>query len=35
MNIASGLTAVFEKAGNDFIGYIEEMPRCRYPGCAP
>ena len=26
MNIKSGLTAVFEKSGNDFIAYIEEIP---------
>jgi len=26
MNTAIGLTAVFEKAGTDFIGYIEEIP---------
>jgi predicted RNase H-like HicB family nuclease len=26
MNIHSGLTAVFEQHGNDFIAYIEEMP---------
>ena len=26
MDIKSGLTAVFEKAGNEYIGYIEEIP---------
>lgn len=26
MNIHSGLTAVFEKAGNEYIAYIEEIP---------
>ncbi|MFI5195672.1 MAG: type II toxin-antitoxin system HicB family antitoxin [Chitinophagales bacterium] len=26
MNIKSGLTAVFEKTGNEYIGYIEEIP---------
>ena len=26
MNITNGLTAVFEKVGNDFIAYIEEIP---------
>jgi predicted RNase H-like HicB family nuclease len=26
MNIHSGLTAVFEQHGSDFIAYIEEMP---------
>ncbi len=26
MNIHSGLTAVFEQHGNDYIAYIEEMP---------
>lgn len=26
MDIQKGLTAVFEQIGNDYIGYIEEMP---------
>jgi predicted RNase H-like HicB family nuclease len=26
MDIHGGLTAVFEKSGNEYIGYIEEMP---------
>ncbi len=26
MDIHSGLTAVFEQHGNDYIAYIEEMP---------
>ncbi len=26
MNAISGLTAVFEKEGNDYIAYIEEIP---------
>lgn len=26
MNIHSGLTAVFEQHGSDFIAYIEEIP---------
>ena len=26
MNIHTGLTAVFELYGNDYIAYIEEMP---------
>ncbi len=26
MEIATGLTAVYEKVGNDYIGYIEELP---------
>jgi len=26
MNIKTGLTAVFEQVGDDYIGYIEEMP---------
>lgn len=26
MDIKFGLTAVFEKVGNEYIGYIEEIP---------
>jgi predicted RNase H-like HicB family nuclease len=26
MNTHAGLTAVFEKQGNDYIAYIEEIP---------
>ena len=26
MNITTGLTAVFEKVGNEYIGHIEEIP---------
>ncbi len=26
MNISKGLTAVFEKVGKEYIGYIEEIP---------
>jgi predicted RNase H-like HicB family nuclease len=26
MNIHSGLTAVFEKYGDDYVAYIEEIP---------
>jgi predicted RNase H-like HicB family nuclease len=26
MDIHEGLTAIFEKHGNDYIGYIEEIP---------
>jgi len=26
MKITTRLTAIFEKVGNDFIGYIEEIP---------
>lgn len=26
MNIHNGLTAVFEQQGNEYIGYIEEIP---------
>jgi len=26
MNITTGLTAVFEQIGNDYLGYIKEIP---------
>ena len=26
VNIKTGVTAVYEKVGNDYIGYIEEIP---------
>ena len=32
MNIQSGLPAVFEKVGNQYIEYIEEIPGVNTPG---
>ena len=34
MNISKGLTAVFEKVGNEYIGYIEEIPGVNTQGAS-